>query len=499
MKLKSIVLAVAAASGVIAGQAHAFAPGAVTDINLYVSGATAQDEAFLKMFKDNFCKSDFDAFASSGDAKAQRAFSCKLDSAKIPGMSVVDPTITVYKRSSGGSGMGVQPVADGASIEFMNVAPWDGVSKGCQVMAAGTQPSGFPIGTYNCSYNATTDRQMHVSDAGLSDVEPALFVGVNVPAGFTDVTAAQVAKMDVVSVRAGVFGIPVTKALRDALQQAQGLVVGDETEANMPSLSKVEVASLMADGGIKKWSDFYVNGVPLTTISATYGSSNKVTICRRVNGSGTQAQFNANFLAYPCVNGAAQPENLSNLATGPLVVMNSGSGDVETCLKNANDNSSVQKTDANGKYLVNGDGTPAMQTVSKWALGVQSTEKNSTNSKNYRFIKIDGVTPTSENVWNSTYMDWVEESMQWRKVAEGGPVGDMLKVLQTMASEAGKPANTNLTSVNQSWGRTGYLTVPSLTYPTDSVWNAANPVNTATRGTPVNNCRVPLAVKKLVQ
>lgn len=455
MKMKSIVMAVAAAS-VISGQAFALAPNTVPDIELWVSGASAQDNAFGALLAEQCVAGTLDTFLDGGTGKAQRAFSCNLDSTKVPGLSIANPKVLIHKRSAGGSGMGVQPVADGTAIEFMNVS-----AANCVVATPNV---------YNCGYNVTSNRVLHAPDAGLSDVEPAMFVGVNVPTGFTSVTPAQLAKLDVKSVRAGVFGIPVTVALRNALQTAQGLVSGSDSEANMPSLSKIQVASLMAVGGIKKWDTLYINGTKLTqVVGVTPPSDTKVHICRRVEGSGTQAQFNANFLGNPCTDGGLIPTTTTNNLTGPVVVLNSGSGDVETCLDSKN-------------------------AANIWAIGLQSTEKNADLAKAYRFIKIDGVAPTLENAYNNTYFDWAEESMQWRTVAAGGPVGDKLTILNTMASQAGKPSIIAAANVDfvHPWGAAGYLSVFTNGYAPSTVWNAANPVTTASHGTPVSNCRVPL-------
>lgn len=460
-KIKSMALAVTAAT-VISGQAFALAPNTVPDITLYASGASAQDKAFGSLLEELCVAGTLDTYLDGGVGKAQRAFSCNLDSTKVTGLSINNPKVLIYKRSAGGSGMGVAPVADATPMEFMNVN-----STNCTLTTTAN--------TYNCGYHVTTNMQMHASDAGLSDVEPALFVGVNKPATADEVSSAQLAKLDVKSVRAGVFGIPVTTALRNALQKAQGLVVGDETQANMPSLSKLQVASLMAKNGIKKWDTLYMGGSTLTAFAGvTPPSDLKVHICRRVNGSGTQAQFNANFLGNPCTAGALAPADTSSGISGPVIVLNSGSGDVDTCLDTKN-------------------------TANIWAVGVLSTESNVALTKGYRFIKIDGVAPTLENVWNNTYFDWAEESMQWRTPAAGGPAttSDEYKILNTLATQAGKPsiiaaANADF---NHSWGQAGYLSLYTNGNATDTTWNVANPVATASHGTPVSNCRVPLIGK----
>ena len=459
MKMKSIVMAVAAAT--LSGQALALSPTTIPDMEVWLSGSSAQDGAIGTLFSGDLCVAGtYDLYLdnSATPGSAQRAVSCTLDSTKVVGLSTANPKVLIHKRSAGGSAMGVQPVADGTAIEFMNV-------NGANCTATVTP------NVYSCAYNVTTNMVKHVPDAGFSDVDPGMFVGVNTPSGYADVTAVEMAALTIKTTRAGVFGVPVTVALRNALQQAQGLVVGDETVANMPSLSRDQIASLMAIGGITKWSSLMVGGTALTAYpGVTAPASSLVNICRRVQGSGTQAATNAVFLNNPCASGALQPASASNTLTGPIVTQNSGSGDVETCLDTAN-------------------------TANKWAIGVQGTAYNKPDAlgnmaKGYRFIKVDGVAPTAENVYNNTYPDWVEETMQWRT---GVPAADVQTILSKMSTDAGKPSIISSFNVNQTWGLTGYLSLNTNGYAPSTVWTASNPVATATHG--VSNCRLPLINK----
>ncbi|NOZ36893.1 MAG: hypothetical protein GXP11_02280, partial [Gammaproteobacteria bacterium] len=342
-----------------------------------------------------------------------------------------------------------------------------------------------------------------VSDAGVSDVNPEMFVGVNTPAGNSSVNAADVAnKMVVKAAAALVFGVPVTTSLRDALQEAQfpgnatcttydatitdPLLQPRESEVCMPSLSKRQVASLIS-GKIRNWSAFKVNGVSLTdpSVVSSLPASTKVTYCRRVNGSGTQAQMNAKFLNYPCTAGALSPAaSPGNPFTGPVVRENSGSGDMSACLNDFN----------NG---ANNSGQNAGLTTA-WALGVQSTEKNAKLGDDFRFIKIDGIAPTLENAANGKYDDWVEQTFQWRIPAFNGPAGDMLTILETIASQASEPG-TIATVLNikfkHTWGQAGYMAVSTNFAPTaNGVLDVNAPVIPYTHAPQgkLDNCVVPV-------
>jgi ABC-type phosphate transport system substrate-binding protein len=283
-------------------------------------------------------------------------------------------------------------------------------------------------------------------------------------------------QLDVQPIAALTFGIPVTNALYGALQKAQGLnedldgdaVIEGTSEtateadiiANMPSLTKEQVAALMK-GSIGEWSDVQYGGVPLTaTAGISAPADTRVTICRRTNGSGTQAQLNANFLNKPCALSADSPAVDNTTCTdtkgnanpalpfcapgyatttatsaGTVIVHeNSGSGDVTECLDQ-------------------------LQAANRWAIGVQSMEKDSTE---WSFIKINGEEPTLENVATGNYFDWAATTIQWRNTTVNGvpaPSGDMLTILNAIRVEAGKPAVLDALNdkVSQNIGATGYL------------------------------------------
>jgi len=313
-----------------------------------------------------------------------------------------------------------------------------------------------------------------------------MFTGPNVPPGSAAVTPTQVAAMDVTSMNAVVFGVPVSTNLYRALQVAQGLTVGADDEANMPSLSSAQINGLIT-GGIKKWSDLQINGTALTAYPGVtlpgqnYFGPNPVGYhvhyCRRVPGSGTQAQMNAKFANTPCAAGVKEPllQANTNPVFGPNVIENSGSGDVTVCLRD---------------FATDDPATPGVD-ESRWAIGVQSLEKL---DEGFRFVKVDGVAPTLQNVAENKYKDWVETTMQWRNSSDA-PTGDVLNILKTIASNASTPAT--IASLNagfvHGFGTGAYLAlntnghVPS--YPHDD----ANPVTTATHapdGVP-NTCNFP--------
>ncbi|NOZ38235.1 MAG: hypothetical protein GXP11_09280 [Gammaproteobacteria bacterium] len=493
MKIKQIATAISAV--LLSGSAFALAPTNVPDITIYMSGASAQDKAIATLF-GNICVSDangptdLDIYKDDSvkPGKAYTSYFCTVDNVKagFPSTDTTVRKVLFNKRSKGGSGEGVNPVLNEVAIDAMNI-----FNNNCTK----TAPETFyrcNITALDASGNPTGNLIKVVSDAGVSDVNPEMFVGANTPAGNTPVNAATVAlKMVVKSAAAAVFGIPVTTTLRNALQEAEFGIgspcVKSDTEACMPSLNKRQVASL-ATGMIKNWSAFKVNGVALTSVASILPTSTKVTFCRRVDGSGTQAQMNANFLHYPCTANAVAPASTGNPFVGPVVIKNEGSGDMSVCLNDFNNG--TNGTGQNNDPLIGGP-------VTAWAFGLQSTEKNGNLKDDYRFIKIDGVAPTIQNAANGKYLDWAEQTFQWRKPAYTGPAGDKLTIIETIARTASNPTTIgNLdTKLIQPWGQGGYLAVSTNFAPAaNGILDVTAPVIPYTHAASgkLDNCTVPL-------
>lgn len=465
MKLNKLTIACAAA--LVSGQVFAHAPTVVPQETVYISGASAQDKALAALVSDLCVVDTLDTYKDGVKGKAYTSYFCTINASKVAGMNA-NKTVLINKRSAGGSGKGVQVVADGVAIEAMNIN-----NSNCAETSVGSK-------VWNCSIAggiAGGDLFMKVSTAGISDVEPAMFTGPNVPPGDIAVTPAQIGKLDVTSMNAVIFGVPVTTALYRGLQDAQGLVK-DDTEANMPSLSTSQVNALIT-GQITKWDQFTVGGVPITTLATTPPTHDfdlgddagaLVHYCRRTPGSGTQAQMNAVFANSPCAAGvqATALAGATDTFFGPIVKENEGSGDLTVCLEDE-------------------------QAANKWAIGVQSLEKL---SPSFRFVKIDGVAPTLKNVAENQYKDWVETTVQWRNSANSGPSGDVLALLKTVAKNASTPATIN--TLNQAFvhnfGTGAYLALNTNGHVPSYPHADSNPVTTATHapfGAP-NTCNLPV-------
>ncbi len=509
MKKTLLSTAIAAVSLAAFSQgAFALLPSTTPDIEIFMSGATAQDKALKNIFSTNLCDPATLHVYKSTNLTDHAAYFCTIPANTVAGITVAK-NVLFHKRSSGGSAQGVNSLIDQVTIKAMEVS-----GSSCDTAAP-------KLGTDASPFICTTliDK---LSDAGISDVEPGMFTGPNTPSGTNPVNAAAAAAaLTVVPAAALLFGVPVSDNLYAALQVAQGLrtattcntVATEYTDACMPSLSKHQVAELIS-GQIKKWSEFKVGGVALTTLvgaqtylakdgitpKAILPTDTKVHYCKRVDGSGTGAQQYAVFLNNPCSTAGLNPDWAGSALAGPVKNEVSGSGDMEKCLEDFADKTQTgkQQTSANPDVF-NTVINPS--SVSAWAIGMQSTENNATHAKSYRFIKVDGVAPTLENAFRGKYLDWVEQTYQWRKGAAAAnalnPVtAEEVLILTKIAAEAGNPTiiGSDLnTAFNQPFGQAGYMAIGKNFAFADTLVPLAPvmPYSHAVKGD-LNNCQVPV-------
>jgi hypothetical protein len=433
MKFRCIA---AAALASLAGQAFALSPAQVADastVKMYVSGATALRNIIGGLFTQH-CSTDLDvyysaantsfggvAFNAAGDAHRVYACTMKADSPILPGKKVA-----FFKSDLGGSGQGVYPVyfggAEGATRTFLSLG-------NCSTRAAA-------VPNYTCS-----TEQTQIPMGGVSDVEPGLFKGINVPGDDPNypqdgLSADQLAALDSKPVFQLVAAVAVNKSLRDAMQAKQSLTVGSDAEADRPSISLPEAtsyftASLAAPAEGLGWQ--------ILVGADNAKAATRVNVCRRVNGSGTQAMANAFITQFPCNTAALAPAtndfsnpSRANLATnaGPdgdlFVFEGSTTGNVISCLGAAEDNAA-------------------------YAIGHVSKENNElgTGSK-WRHLKIDGIAPNRDNVKNGKYSYFFESTMQWHAAHVATLSQDQQDFLSQFRTTASQPDSlAKLATANQ--------------------------------------------------
>lgn len=534
--MKKLVLNAAVVAAMVGGAAHAAVTldgaGKVTvtpadTYEIYLSGASALDNNIERLATsttivaaERLCDNTQPVFKlqDQNGGASQKAFYCTLNplNPQLVGLAGGKTNVLIYKRNEGGSAMGVAPIIDdakglaAASIEFLNIDP-----SICDVPAPAPAPGA--LSTAKCTYNKTVAGQFqkHIPDFGVSDVDPAQFVGVNTPSGFSAVNQNDVNLLKVESAGGQVFGIGATLKLRNALQEVQfpvssvcnplnaAYAANAETEACMPSLQRDQIASLLT-GRMNDWNDFKIGGTGLlssVTIAANKPSGGlptvqpRVHVCTRSNGSGTKAQAGIKFLNYPCstIATAPSPDNTATPELGGATKIHglSSAGAVDECLSELNDGVNSVGTNFNNTYS------------SRWAIGVLSLDRNNTNTKPWRYVKINGVAPTLENVSKGKYLDWAELTFQYANfhVFDAGEKA----IVDELIKAASNPVVLNTLNAGSvySWGASGLLASPKNYAPdANGVLNLASPINPYTHATDslgVNNCRIPTSLTGNVQ
>lgn len=542
-KKSALVVALSA----VTGSAFAFTDITTADYEVVFSGATASSTTVRNFMIDEICDSTqaIDVFRrDDGDADPDTFGNgwgalCVLDetSAFFGADALTAPCATAVggsgcqvafrKRDAGGSGWGVTPVVQYTDAAFqpdgvavINVSYGAGQNCDPALDSAQVSANGTAYTRHTCG--ATNDNRF--PDGGFSDIEVDKFFGINTPAGLPAYNAATTVPFTATAFGALVFNAPVNTIFRDALQAVQFAddspcnpiptntnydAVQAEQEQCMPSLSSTEIRSIFV-GGLGTTQQLLVDdpanpgsAIALTAhpnvvalghvLDTLLFGGNPLQICRRVPGSGTQAQAQVHWLNWPCDLSVALPQSEpGNAFNGPLVANNSGSSDVGRCLDDFSDAS-----DNSGK-------NPGL--VRRYAIGVQSTEKNVSLARNYRFIKVNGFAPTLSQVHKGNYQNWVEQSYQY-KTADADLLNatiaeqkvDTRTILAYIAANGNTIAGTVSKNADfvHSWGQAGWLVNPTAAVAADPVLDLLRPVNTATRapfGFAPNSCQVPVSV-----
>jgi hypothetical protein len=391
-KLKASAAAVALA---LCSQANAFTDPATATVRLYLSGASAPTHMLREQVVQNLCASDIDVFVDQVNQAPGAGGTPVLNAGTYwtvqciggPGPAL-NQRLLIAKTDVGGSAQGVNPVALGNSVGFLNTA----------LCAGGPNNAVAGDGTTAYRYRICGTANLHnqVPDMGISDIEPDKFTGaLNDP--LTGDFLNPPPNWQVETGPGLVFGVVVTTSFRNELQTdqiARGLLpagcLGQETEACMPDLPAWYVRSVFANR-INNWNTEEVLG---SVINVPAGFNTRVHICRRVQGSGTHAQHMIQFARTNCNRAATlpMPGQPGGTFGAPFVFENSSSGNMDNCLS----------------ALESGAGTTAPTPdiaagLRSFGIGYQSLEKNAGLTLGYRFVKIDGVAPTLENAWNGDY------------------------------------------------------------------------------------------------
>ena len=375
MKLNKLVLACTMA--LVVNHAFALGPTVTPDVEVFISGSSAVQGALGAIASGMMTGVDT-YYNTSNNGNDYRAY---FGTVSGTGTTLDGKKLLIHNRALGGSFQGVGPLARAQAITRMAI---DG---NCVLST-----SGSTAGKYLCPNTVTA-----VPDLGVSDVEPALFVGFNLPSGESALTTAERGHITASSTNETGLGIAVTDNLYNA---------------GVTSMSRSQIASLFT-GAYTDWSLLGVSGV-----------SGPVLVERREAGSGTQAGTNAYFGGLPCSSGgvlltsATVTSNPTSAISGYTVVQN---GDTGTLVGNLN----------------------ASYNVGNKAIGLIGLNKQPGASDHWHFVSIDGVAPTLANIINGKYDFFVEQSIQQRNTTVNGvaaPSGLVATFLTTFTQRAGDPA-----------------------------------------------------------
>ena len=362
----------------------------------------------------------------------------------------------------------------------------------------------------------------------LADVDAAQFASTLNGATATNLLATLALPEPSSPVATQVFGVAVNLKLRDAMQRAMiasgalpvTCAAGNETEACMPSFTKEDVSALFATGRLTSWDNLRFGGVAGQTLTGAnplnLPGNNDVHICSRTAGSGSLAIAQLAFENAPCTATAEaiqSPAALTIVAEAglsgaqKLYHATTSAGELENCLETMDGYSVATPATPPATMVANGTFTPVPLTNFvgtpnfRWAVGILNTDRNVGNTLPYRFVKINGVSPSAANVANGKYTFWSELSTVGTvPTAVTNPLGfGLLSLMQNPATIA----KANVT--NPAFGITGYLaTAANATFDAaiapgtliNAAFDSVRPVNPFTHANgantagSVNHCRV---------
>jgi ABC-type phosphate transport system substrate-binding protein len=493
----------AIAAGVAAGAAQT---ASAVDISaygtptvVYLSGSTAVDNTLVNTLIETnaptgLCQAgtlDIYYFGTTG-SYTNRLFLCTANAAEAG----VSGTLAIYKESTAGSQNGVGPLytaAAGGSSGLSFINPSTVTDAGCttgNVLATATTAAY----TNHSSCSGSTTNNV-IPTAGFADVEATMLETVN--GGTLSVNAASTYLSSSATLDQ-LWGVPLTKNAYYALQAAEGYASPSDAATNAPSLSKEQVASLLS-ANIFGWSDL-----------GLAPNDNTVYICRRDFGSGTEASFEAYFLGARC---GASSETIPG-EDGATVWANASGGAMRTCLQHVfAGGTQTSYYDSNGDNNTTGAKYTKNFTGGQFGIGLLNDEVTTSNltgaGDSFRFVAVDGVGPTVENVQNGYYPYFSTGLAFQIKSGTGVPTGAPATVATNLLKLLGHPtftADSNASYLGvlpwSTTGTTGDL-APAPLYagtnllsalPSTKAIAGVNPTNQYTKGSSgtIDNCDTPV-------
>jgi hypothetical protein len=435
MKQKLVATAVASALAVAAGSAFALTPGnfnPATIPQVYMSGATAQNGGIANVMRLMCVDGTLDAYTTT----SQVAYVCTVKTGSTLGAAYDGTAIAVHKEYSGGSGLGIDNIINGITLNFVNLTPIIAGQTACTVdtvSSVGTQGALGAEQVWNCP---ATQVVAQTPQVGFSDVDPAVF-------GKTATGSA--GTINIYSPNQLTFGVAVTVPLRNALQGAQGLTVGSDAAADTPSLSDAQVQRL-----------FQASKANTGATLGIAGDANRIYPVRRGATSGTQKTaevhfFNLNVvLPSFAINNFAQPTTgynsvvASDLGCGTATAAPASVGMVFAGSANEQVVNCLNRHAAGSRYAV---ANVTMEFNAFNNPASTSASIDTTYPTGFRYVKLNGYLPTVENMVRGNYNYYSEQVITGLNTLSGAP----LAVLNGMVAELGNA--TNVTAINSGFTR----------------------------------------------
>ena len=238
--------------------------------------------------------------------------------------------------------------------------------------------------TSTASLVACNSHTTQTADMALSDVRAQELYAV-----YEAAAKGKVSTLTQVPLALQSFGVAVSPLLYSALQTKQGLVAGDQTAANQPSIKSADYASLVSKGG------------KVDSLAALVGDASlagqSLTLARRDDLSGSQAASNIFFVNGQCGGNdlAAVAKSIDQAVAkaggllGGLAIRSTTDSVAGQLVVQAN----VTSTDV--RTALNAGG---------YAIGVLGTGGGGAQGAAGQFVKIDGVSPNFDgtNFRNAT-------------------------------------------------------------------------------------------------
>jgi hypothetical protein len=367
--------------------------------DIYLAGSSAVDLALEKFIANSCVDNSLDSYRSDAGGKTYYLWTCETDGLGQHFTGFANSKIAIHKNTNSSSD-GVNLVVDtppaAAFLQVNDIASTSScalstVASTTTISAYNRYVCGTTIGTAGVGSLSTT------ATFGFSDSEPAQY---NV-AKIAQVTAAYPFSV--------IQGVAVTKSLRDALQTQQGLVLGSEALADVPNLTSPQIQAIFTGRDTALSTAF---GLPTTT------SDNKVYLVRRSGGSGTTRSFDARQIGDIC------NASLQGITAGTTLVTSTISTQCTTTALGG-----VQKLQA-GTSDDLAACLSSYETNSAYGIGYLTTDYTPTAGDGYRWVKIDGYTPSLKNVADGKYKMWSELSLNYNTTA--GIAADNLAFYNTL-------------------------------------------------------------------